>query len=54
MGQCWIGSFLPCGMFCEQALKQTSLCWGRVRVFVVGQCWLCLGSLMASGALRAQ
>ena len=46
-------------MFCEEAFKQTSLCWGVLGflwcVNVGSVCWgLCLGSLMASGGLRAQ
>ena len=44
-------------MFCEEAFKQTSLCWGVLGslwwVNVGSVCWgLCLGSLMASGGLR--
>ena len=45
-------------MFCEEAFKQTSLCWGRG---VLGSLWwvnvgsVCWGlCLMASGGLRAQ
>ena len=46
-----VGSGLCCPvvvcMFCEEAFKQTSLCWGVLGSFVVGQCWLCvLGSLL--------
>ena len=46
-------------MFCEEAFKQTSFCWGVLGslwwVNVGFVCWgLCLGSLMASGGLRAQ
>ena len=46
-------------MFCEEAFKQTSLCWGVLGslwwVNVGSVCWgLCLGSLMAPGGLRAQ
>ena len=58
-----VGSGLCCPvvvcMFCEEAFKQTSLCWGVLGslwwVTVGSVCWgLCLGSLMASGGLRAQ
>ena len=58
-----VGSGLCCPvvvcMFCEEAFKQTSLCWGVLGslwwVNVGSVCWgLCLGSLMASGGLRAQ
>ena len=36
-------------------LSKNIVMLGRIRIFVVGQYWLCvLGSLMASGGLRAQ
>ena len=49
VGQCWIGSLLPCGGLhvLRRSFQTNIVMLGRVRIFVVGQCWLCvLGSLL--------
>ena len=49
VGQCWIGSLLPCGglHILWRSFQTNIVMLGRVRIFVVGQCWLCvLGSLL--------